>query len=216
MGIKTSIARKVAMALSAFFLIIYLVQHLSINIISVFDKELFNEVSEFMGTNLLVQYILQPVLFFGIIFHFVMGFILEIRNQSSRKQGFVYSRPEANSTWMSRSMLFTGILILLFIGLHLVDFFFPTIEAHYIRHEEMDSYAMVAAKFSNPIYVIIYIIAFIFLSLHLLHGFQSAFQSVGLRHKKYTPAIKKTGTLYAVIIPLGFIYIAIHHYILSL
>jgi len=82
---KSSIGRKVAMALSAFFLMFFLLQHFAINIISVFSADAFNEVSHFMGTNPLIQYGLQPVLIFGVVFHFVMGFVLELKNLNARK-----------------------------------------------------------------------------------------------------------------------------------
>jgi len=82
--IKSSIARKVAMALSGLFLVFFLLQHFSINLTSVFSKDAFNAASHFMGTNPLVQFALQPVLIFGVVFHFVMGFILEIQNRKAR------------------------------------------------------------------------------------------------------------------------------------
>ena len=82
--LSSSIAKKVSMALSAFFLMFFLLQHFAINILSVFSGNLFNQVSHFMGTNPLIQYVLQPVLIFGVVFHFVMGFILEIKNSLSK------------------------------------------------------------------------------------------------------------------------------------
>ena len=83
--ILTSIGKKVAMALSAIFLMIFLLQHFLINITSVFSEEIFNMLSHFMGTNFLVQFILQPILIAGVIFHFVMGFYLEIQNRRATK-----------------------------------------------------------------------------------------------------------------------------------
>jgi len=209
----TSVGRKFLMALSAFFLLIFLLQHFAVNILSVFSAELFNEVSEFMGTNIFVQFILQPILFFGIIFHFVMGFVLELRNKASRETPYVMSKPNANSSVFSRYMLVTGGTILLFLVLHMVDFFVPSITAHYVTHEHLDSYQMVYERFQSPVYVAIYAVAFIFLSFHLLHGFQSAFQSVGLRHARYLPAIRKIGVVYAIGLPLGYIFIAVFHYL---
>ena len=82
--LKSSIGRKIAMALSAFFLMVFILQHFAINILSVFNPELFNEISHFMGNNPLVQFVLQPVLIFGVVFHFAMGFILEYKNRVSR------------------------------------------------------------------------------------------------------------------------------------
>ena len=204
------------MALSGFFLMFFLLQHLIINFMSVISADLFNETSEFMGTNPLVQYLMQPILFFGIIYHLVMGMRLDLQNRKARTSKYVMNKPGENSSWMSRNMIITGITILLFIALHMVDFFFPTIKAHYITHEHLDSFQMVAAKFTNPVYFGIYTLAFIALALHLLHGFQSSFQSVGFNNKKYTPTLKKLGNAYAILIPFGYFVVAAFHYINSL
>ena len=83
--LNSSIGRKFAMALSAFFLMIFVLQHFVINIFSVLSPDTFNEISHFMGTFWVIQYVIQPILIFGVIFHFVMGFVLEIRNKKSRK-----------------------------------------------------------------------------------------------------------------------------------
>ena len=115
MGIlSTSIGRKVAMALSAFFLMFFLLQHLTINVLSVFSPEIFNEVSHFMGTNPLVQFVLQPVLIFAVVFHFIMGFILELRNKKANGKSYAKNNGAANSTWMSRNMIWSGLTILAF------------------------------------------------------------------------------------------------------
>ncbi len=217
--LKTTIARKVAMSLSALFLLVFLLQHFAINFTSVFSEDTFNELSHFMGTNWLIQFVMQPVLAFGVAFHFIMGFILEIRNRSARPTGYAKFNGEANSSWMSRNMIYSGVVILLFLGLHFYDFWFPEINHKYIQSYPEDPtryYAELIEKFHDPIRVGLYSLAFVFLALHLMHGFQSAFQSLGARHNKYTPAIKKVGTLYAYFIPAGFIFIAIFHYVNSL
>ncbi|MCB9360393.1 MAG: succinate dehydrogenase cytochrome b subunit [Flavobacteriales bacterium] len=213
---STSVGRKVLMALSGFFLMFFLLQHLLINMLSIISVDAFNEVSEFMGTNPLIQFALQPVLFFGIIFHLIMGMRLELQNRKARPIQYAMNKPSENASWMSRNMIITGVMIMLFMALHMVDFFLPTINAHYITHEHLDSFGMVAAKFANPVYVGIYLVAFVFLALHLMHGFQSAFQSVGFNHKKYTPTLKKLGTLYAILVPLGYAIVAIFHFVNSL
>lgn len=217
---KSSIGRKVAMALSAFFLMFFLLQHFSINILSVFNPDLFNEVSHFMGTNPLIQFVLQPVLIFGVVFHFVMGFVLEIKNKNARKVAYVKNNGAANSTWMSRNMIYSGVAILAFIVLHFIDFWFPEINTKFIKGdwsgtmegvEGFRYYEELTHKFVSPIRVGAYVLAFVFLALHLLHGFTSAFQSMGA-----TAGRKKTlqniGKAYSIIIPLGFIFIALYHH----
>ena len=110
----TSIGYKVLMALSGLFLMFFLLQHLVINSLSVISPDAFNEASHFMGTNPLVQFLLQPVLIFGVVFHFIMGFFLDLKNRKSRAISYAYNKPSANSSWVSRNMIISGLLYLLF------------------------------------------------------------------------------------------------------
>lgn len=219
--LNSSIGRKFAMALSAFFLMIFLLQHFAINMLSVFSPDTFNEVSHFMGTFWLVQYIFQPILILGVIFHFVMGFVLEIKNNKSRKISYAKNNGNANSSWMSRNMIWSGAAILAFIVLHFIDFWFPEINLKYIQGdmsglladgEGYRYYEELVHKFENPIRVAAYCLAFVLLALHLMHGFMSAFQSVGANNK-YTKGLVGFGKAYAIIIPLGFIFIALFHHL---
>lgn len=219
--LNSSVGRKIAMALSALFLIFFLLQHLTINFLSVISADLFNEISHFMGTNFLVQFLLQPVLIFGVVFHFVMGFILEARNRSSRNVQYAYNNAKANSSWASRNMLVSGIVILLFIGLHFYDFWLPELDVKYIQgdmtgllenEEGFRYFKELQHKFVSPVRTGLYCLAFIALIFHLQHGFNSAFQSVGFNNKNYTPGLKKFGKIYAVAVPVGFIIVALFHH----
>ena len=212
--LSSSIGRKVAMAASAFFLMFFLLQHFAINLTSVFSADVFNELSHFMGTNPAVQFVLQPVLIFGVVFHFVMGFVLEIKNKAARDVKYVKNNGAANSTWMSRNMIFSGLAILAFIVLHFIDFWFPEINHKYIAQLPEDPtryYGELVHKFHCPIRTGAYIGAFVFLALHLLHGFKSAFQSTGMS-KKYSSKIETAAKVYAIGIPVGFIIIALFHH----
>ena len=213
---KTSVARKILMALSGFFLLVFLLQHLVINSLSVCAPDSFNSVSHFMGTNPIIQFALQPILAFAVVFHLIMGMVLEAKNNKARGQKYAMNKPGTNSSWMSRNMIITGVMILLFLGLHFYDFWFPELFHKYIEFAPEDPtryFGELQHKFADPIWVVLYSVSFIFLALHLLHGFQSAFQSVGFRHNKYTPFIKKLGNVYAIIVPLGFVFIAVYHYL---
>lgn len=213
---KSSIGRKVLMALSALFLLFFLLQHFLINITSVFSPSLFNELSHFMGTNPLVQFLLQPILILGVVFHFVMGFVLEIQNRKARPVAYADYRGSTNASWASRNMIISGAVILLFLSLHFYDFWIPEIAHKYIHFKPENPtryYGELQHKFTDIIRVILYSLSFILLALHLHHGFQSAFQSVGFNNKKYTPTLKKIGKWYSILIPLGFVFIAIFHYI---
>jgi succinate dehydrogenase / fumarate reductase cytochrome b subunit len=221
--LNSSIGRKFAMALSALFLMVFLLQHFAINILSVFSPDTFNEASHFMGTFWAVQYLLQPVLIFGVIFHFVMGFVLEIRNNRARVISYVKNNGAANSSWMSRNMIWSGLAILGFMGLHFYDFWFPEINIKFIEGDmtglidpnNSDSgyryLEHLEHKFVDVWRVALYVVSFVFLSLHLLHGFNSAFQSVGANNK-YTKGLKGFSKVYAIGIPFGFIFIALFHF----
>lgn len=218
---KSSIGRKFAMALSAIFLMIFLLQHLTINLAAVFSPDSFNELSHFMGTNPVVQFIAQPILIFAVVFHFVMGFVLEIRNRKARPVKYAKNNGAANSTWMSRNMIISGAVILAFLVLHFIDFWLPEINTKYIvgdmsgLHEGgYRYYDEVLHKFADPIRVVAYIVAFILLALHLLHGFNSAFQSIG-QNGKLVQGLKKFGTIYSIFVPLGFILIAIYLHLIQ-
>ncbi len=218
--LSSSLARKYAMALSAFFLIFFLLIHVSVNLLSVFSEDAFNTASHFMGTNPLIQFIMQPILIFGVVFHFVMGFVLELKNKSARSVKYVKNNGAANATWMSRNMIYSGLAILAFIVLHFIDFWIPEINTKYIHGdtsgllqngEGLRYFEELHLKFSNPLRVGAYVLAFVFLALHLLHGFQSAFQSMGMNNK-YTKSFKKWTKGYAIIVPLLFIIIALFHH----
>src|SRR5690606_20318927 len=180
--LKSSIARKVAMALSGLFLVVFLAQHFFINFTSVFSADTFNELSHFMGTNPFVQYLAQPILIIGVIFHFVMGFILEIKNRNSRNVKYVKYQGSANSTWMSRNMIYSGGFILIFLVIHFIDFWIPEIDIKFIQGDMsgLDAsgnyryFDHVVHSFEPLWRTALYIVGFVFLALHLLHGFQSS------------------------------------------
>lgn len=221
--LNSSIGRKFAMALSAFFLMIFLVMHVSINFTSVFSAELFNNMSHFMGTNPVIQGLMQPILIIGVIFHFVMGFILEARNKASRGVGYAKNAASNNSTWMSRNMLISGLVILAFLGLHFYDFWIHEMTVKYIdgdmsglidpnnQESGFRYYEELREKFVDPWRVGIYVLSFVLLALHLLHGFNSAFQSLGANNK-YVKGLKGFGKIYSIGIPALFIFIAVYHH----
>ncbi len=217
---KSSIGRKVAMALSAFFLMFFLLIHITINLISVCSEETFNMVSHFMGSNPLIQFGMQPVLIFGVVFHFIMGFVLELKNKKAVGVTYAKNNGGANSTWMSRNMIYSGLVILAFIVLHFIDFWIPEINTKYIigdmsgTIEGVDGlryYQELTHKFENPLRVGAYVLAFVLLALHLLHGFTSAFQSMGVTAGR-KKLLQNIGKAYSIIIPLGFIFIALYHH----
>jgi succinate dehydrogenase / fumarate reductase cytochrome b subunit len=212
--LSSSIARKVAMALSGLFLITFLALHFFINLTSVFSEEVFNACSHFMGYNPLIQFVMQPILVAGVGFHFVMGIILEAQNNKARPVAYAKYNGSANASWASRNMIVSGLVVLAFLGLHMYDFWVHEIVYKYVEVnaiEESRYFSELVAKFESPIRTGLYSIAFLLLSLHLWHGFSSAFQSVGFNNK-FSKGVQKFGYAFAIIIPFGFIFIALFHH----
>ncbi|MAP80267.1 MAG: succinate dehydrogenase [Aequorivita sp.] len=210
--LTSSIARKVAMALSGLFLVVFLAQHFTINVTAVIDPDTFNSLSHFMGHNFFVQFIAQPILIFGVIFHFVMGLVLEIRNRSARQISYKSFKGNKNSTWASRNMIISGAVILAFLGLHFYDFWFPEIVHKYVESHPEDAtryYGELVQKFESPIRTALYCLSFVLLALHLWHGFSSSFQSMGWNNK-YSKGLRGFTQFYAIFIPLGFVFIALY------
>ena len=212
--VQSSIGRKVAMALSGLFLISFLSLHFFINLMSVFSAETFNEMSHFMGYNPIIQFAMQPILVAGVVFHFVMGFVLELKNRSARPQSYAKYNGSANASWASRNMIVSGIVVLAFLGLHFYDFWVHEMTYKYIENAPIDAeryFPELAAKFQNPIRVGIYSLCFVLLSVHLWHGFASSFQSVGFNNR-YSASIQKLGYAFAIVVPFGFVFIALFHF----
>ncbi|MBC5862182.1 succinate dehydrogenase cytochrome b subunit [Flavobacterium sp. F-328] len=212
--LKSSIAKKVAMALSGLFLILFLAQHFFINSTSVFSPDTFNSISHFMGNNPLVQFVIQPILIVGVIFHFAMGIALDFQNKSARPIKYVQNNGAANSSWASRNMIVSGLVVLAFILLHFYDFWIPEMVYKYVDVQPLDEtryFGELQHKFVDPIRTAIYCVSFVLLSLHLWHGFNSSFQSVGFNNK-YSRALHKLGYAFAIVVPFGFIFIALFHH----
>lgn len=199
------------MALSGLFLIIFLITHLVINSLTLASsKDLFNEAAHFMATNPII-YAMQYVLALGFIIHIGMGIKLTIQNKRARSQEYIYNKMSKNTDLSSRSMIVSGGLVIVFLALHLRDYFY---QMKFVGLPEgTTDYDLVVNLFTNPYYTAVYVIAFIVLGIHLNHGFKSAFQSMGANHKKYNPLIKIVSTAYSIVIALGFSTIAIFHFI---
>lgn len=212
--LKSSIAKKVAMALSGLFLIMFLSLHFFINMVSVFSADAFNAMSHFMGYNPLIQFVMQPVLIAGVVFHFVMGFVLELKNRSARPVAYVKYNGAANASWASRNMIISGVVVLAFLGLHMYDFWAQEIAYKYCLVNPIDEtryFGELVHKFESPVRTGLYSIAFLLLSVHLWHGFTSSLQSVGFDNK-IGKSLHKICYAFAIIVPFGFIFIALFHH----
>lgn len=202
--LKSSIGKKVLMGLTGLFLISFLIVHVGINaLIFVNDSgATFNAGAHFMAHNIVIR-VLEIGLFAGLILHIVQSLILTLENKKARPVGYAKVDGAANSSWYSRSMGILGSLLLIFLVVHLANFWVPTKVAVF-ANEEHNTFENLKVVFAEWYFVAIYMVGVIALCYHLLHGFQSAFQSLGLNHKKYTPAIKKLGVWFSIIVCLLF------------
>ena len=214
--IKSSIGKKLLMALTGLFLITFLVVHAGINSMIWFNDggETFSHWGHFMGTNLIIR-TMEIVLIIGFLVHIIDGLLLWKQNRDARPVKYAYSNPAANSKWYSRSMGLLGTLILIFLVIHTAHFWIPNRLSQGIsnwEHGEIDLYGKMVEIFQNPLIVLVYVAGCFSLFWHLLHGFKSAFQSLGLNNVKYNKAIEIAGTAFAIIVPLVFALMPISFY----
>jgi len=205
--LTSTIGRKLVMSLTGLFLIIFLIVHLAGNFQLLADDSglAFNAYAEFMTTNPIIKTTSYGLYAF-ILIHIVMSIALVVKNKKARPVGYDKVKGSANSSFSSRNMGILGFIIFVFLVIHLRGFWY---EMHWgsIQMDEAgnkDLYAVVSAAFSQWWYVAIYVACMVGLAFHLSHGFSSAFQTLGINHKKYTPFIKKFGIVYAILISAAF------------
>lgn len=205
-AISGPIGQKVLMALSGLFLTSFLIIHLIGNFMLMFhDPGPFNAFTDFMESNPIIA-VMEYVLFGGFFLHIIYSVIVTLKNRKARPVKYAVNAGGENSTWFSRNMGLTGSVILFFLVVHLRQFFIP----QKLLHTDLRSFHDIAiAAFGDPVYVILYVVSMALLAFHLNHGFQSAFQTLGLRHKKYTPWIKGAGLAYSIIVPFLFALIPV-------
>jgi succinate dehydrogenase / fumarate reductase, cytochrome b subunit len=206
--LSSSIGKKVVMGLTGLFLISFLVVHCFINSLIFFNDGglTFNTGAHFMASNWLIR-AFEYVLFAGLILHMVQALLLTMANNKARPVAYAKFNGAANSSWYSRSMGLLGTLLLMFLIIHLAHFWvksrFTGLPGEDVNgHENL--YAVMQETFAHLWVVAVYCLAMVSLAYHLLHGFQSAFQTLGLNHKKYTPLVKSLGVWFSIIISIIF------------
>jgi len=251
--IKSHTVKKYWMGATGLFLCLFLVGHLAGNLQLFLDgyegRLQFNEYAVFMTTNPAVK-ILSYVTYFSILFHAVDGLVITINNRKARPEGYAYSKPSANSLWSSRNMGILGTVILVYIVIHMQNFWYEykfgetpfmksedgsspllmdgtVVRGGIIENGEImkagdslgpamrDLYSIVIESFQEPILVAFYVLGMIAIAFHLIHGFQSGFQSLGLKNRKYGPVIDKVGYAFAIAIPLLFAVIPVYLFLVK-
>ncbi len=211
---SSSIGKKFTVALTGLFLILFLIIHAGVNA-AIFLNDggvTYNEFARFMSHNWILRF-LEVGLFVAFFIHIIQALIVWRQNKIARPVAYHTNKPQKNSTWYSRTMGLMGTLILLFLVIHISHFFVGTKVALYSGDQPHNLYNEMKEVFSNPYVVLIYMIGLVALFWHLMHGFQSAFQTLGINHKRYTPIIKGLGMVYTVIIILLFALMPISMYL---
>jgi len=208
--LSSTLGRKLIMALTGLFLILFLVVHLAGNLQLLIpdNGESFNIYAQTMANNPFIK-VVSIGNFAFILIHVIYSIILTQSNKSARPVGYAVNKSSTNSTWSSRNMGILGTIILIFLLVHLRGFWYefkfgqiPT--AEYGGEVYKNVFAIVSEAYSNVMYVVFYVVAMGFLAFHLAHGFASAFQTLGLNHVKYSPLINKVGIGFSIIVPALF------------
>jgi len=202
----SSISKKFVMALAGLFLLTFLPIHLIINLMLLKGEPgPFNTAAHFMATFPLIK-IIEVVLIGAILIHMSWGIFLQIQNWVARPVGYVSSN-KSETSFFSRFMIWTGASVFTFLILHFFNFYF--IKLGIVTGDPEDFYSLAHSLFKIPVYNYIYLGCFALLGFHLFHAFYSAFQTLGLNHRLWTPVVKIAALVYAIIIPAGFAFISI-------
>ena len=216
--LSSTLGKKLIMALTGLFLILFLIGHVSGNTLLFKNDggEAFNIYAKFMTTNPAVK-LLSYITYISVLAHVVYSIILTKSNKTARPIGYAISKSETNSAGSSRNMGVLGTIVLIFIVIHLQGFWYkmhwgnlPMVD--YNGEQYKDLFSIVQFAFQQEWLVALYVLSMVFLGFHLSHGFSSAFQTLGLNHVKYSPAIKKIGLAFSIIVPALFASMPLYIY----
>jgi succinate dehydrogenase / fumarate reductase cytochrome b subunit len=221
----SSIGKKFIVAMTGLFLISFLIVHVGINscIYANDGGEMFNKAAHFMGSTIVIR-ILEVGLFIGFIIHIIQSLVLEFQNRKRRGVGYAINYGNRGSSWYSRSMGLLGTLLLLFLIMHIYHFWTPSrlgglANIHELEPVDYDGkeyhnlFAEMVKVFQNPLVVVLYVVACFSLAFHLLHGFQSAFRTLGLGNKRYMAIVRVLGTWFSILVPLAFAMMPVSIYL---
>lgn len=214
--LNSSIGKKFIMAFTGLLLIAFLVIHLLNNLLLFLGPEIFNSNVERLEAVKPIVRVIELLLLLIFIFHIYNALRLWYQNKKANPIKYAVNISSKNSTIYSRTMVITGSIILIFLVLHLSTFWWSYNFNQHPVNDQYPFYSIIENAFANPLLSIFYVIAMIILGFHLNHAFQSAFQTFGWRHKKYTPLVEKLGTAIAIIMTIGFGSIPVFFYLASL
>jgi succinate dehydrogenase / fumarate reductase cytochrome b subunit len=200
--LRSSIGKKIIVALTGLFLCFYLVVHVAGNLL-LFKHDggaAFDTYAETLPSLLIIR-IVEVGLFLVFLAHMIVAVYTWWENKRARPTAYAVNRPQENSSFFSRFMFVSGSIVAIFLVIHMRSFWAP---ARFAPQDNPSMYYLVKEAFASPVYSLFYVAAMVLLAFHLRHGFQSAFQTLGLKEKKYTPLIEAVGALFWLVIPLAF------------
>ena len=211
--INSSIGRKVIMSVTGMALILFMTFHCCMNLVALFSGDAYNMICELLGAN---WYAVAATAGLGAlaVCHIVYAFILTAQNRRARGDNrYAVTEKPATVEWASQNMLVLGIIVLLGLGLHLFNFWYNMMFAE-LTHIDVpfhpaDGFAYIKYTFSNPVYVVLYVIWIAALWFHLSHGFWSAMQTVGINGKVWFNRWKTIGNIYVTLLMLGFLVVVL-------
>ena len=219
--LTSTLGQKLVMSLTGLFRILFLLVHLAGNLQLLYDDggQAFNVYAYFMTHNGLIKTVSYGLYAF-ILIHSIQGIALRIKNRKARKVSYAITK-YPGASWASKQMALLGILIFAFLCLHMGDFWYKMkftdqlamLSYDGVDHQVKDLYQPVVVSFSEAWIVVVYLIGMIALAVHLWHGFESAFQTLGMKHTKLGPLFKVIGRIYSVVVPLGFAIIPVYFFI---
>ena len=196
----SSLGKKLLMSITGFVFILFLIGHLIGNLTIYVGPDAFNSYAAHLHSLKPALRLMETGLIFFAIVHIFTGVILFFQNFKARPNRYEVNKQAGGRTLGSATMPYTGLIILAFVIFHLFDFTF-------VEKTERTVYEIVAASFSNPIYIFLYIASVFIVGIHVSHGFWSAFQTLGINHPKYMPTIQTAGLLFSLIVAVGFGFI---------
>ena len=203
---NSSIGKKIVMAITGILLVLYLVIHLAGNLTLYWGEKAFTSYAGVLEVIKPLIRIIEVVLALIFIFHIINGVRVWWGNKTAKPKDYAVNAKSKNSTLFSRTMIHSGVIVLIFLILHLVTIWYP----YNAGSGEVNLYEIVSGRFMSPLYSWFYVLAMILLGFHLNHGFQSAFQTLGWNHKKYFSLVQAIGTIYSILTAVGFASLPIY------
>lgn len=212
---KSSIGRKFVMSITGLALVFFLLFHGAMNVVAVFSQSGYQVILDFLGTNPIVQFMV-PALALLFILHIVYSVILTLQNRKARGNDRYAVNGKSDVEWSAKNMFVLGVIVLLGIALHLVQYWSKMQWLEWTGHEPENGYELIKFYFSNPLFVVIYLVWFAAIWFHLSHGFWSAFQTIGWNNQIWYTRLKVIGIVFATVICLMFAFVAIAFYMNSI